>query len=317
MSSRHRVLAELLVLMYIALVAALAHASGIYYMLFPELGALSYGVLTRPEGRWSHVPGKLVATPALTAIAGTLITRSLPYGFTAVLLCVASAIAIMSLLRSPIVPAISAGLLPLVLGIKSWWYPVGILPGTLCLAALSIPWRHFHRATGDQQVRPQDQGPYRAESLSVMLVYRLLWVLAFVVLATGLGEWTGERFILFPPLVVITYEMLVHPNGCRELAVPMLRLPIVCLLAASGGLLCHHVLGVGPWAAVCSMVTGMVILRVSALHFSPILAIALLPQVMIHPTAAYPLTVLFGTLLLSGWFLLYRRIVPQAKPTSS
>ena len=63
----------------------------------------------------------------------------LPYGYLSVLLTVAGAIAIILALRSPVAPAISAGLLPLVLGVKSWWYPPAILLGTTLLAACPCP----------------------------------------------------------------------------------------------------------------------------------------------------------------------------------
>ncbi|MDE2090225.1 MAG: HPP family protein, partial [Gammaproteobacteria bacterium] len=116
----------------------------------------------------------------------------------------------------------------------------------------------------------------------------------------------GERFVLFPPLVVIGYEMFVHPDSCPWAAKP-LHLPVACFLAAAAGLLCWHFLGTGPAAAVASMALGIIIVRAGRLQLPPALAIALLPQVMHSPDLAYPFAILLGTLLLSAWFLLYRR----------
>lgn len=47
-----------------------------------------------------------------------------PYGFASMLLIVSAAVILVKLLQSPIAPAISAGVLPVVLGLKSWWYPI-------------------------------------------------------------------------------------------------------------------------------------------------------------------------------------------------
>src|SRR5437016_4255017 len=139
----HRLGGELIALVYIAIIAEIACATGAVYVLFPELGALSHDVMTRPRGTWASAPLLLAITPVLTGVVGIVFTRSLPYGYLSVLLTVAGAIAVILALRSPVAPAISAGLLPLVLGVKSWWYPPAIALGTVSLAALSIPWRKY------------------------------------------------------------------------------------------------------------------------------------------------------------------------------
>jgi hypothetical protein len=71
---------------YLALVTALANASGIGYFLFPELAALASVVFANPSGSWARSPLLLALTPALTAVPGVLITRFLPYGPLAVVL---------------------------------------------------------------------------------------------------------------------------------------------------------------------------------------------------------------------------------------
>src|SRR3979490_903559 len=142
----HRLGAELIAILYLALIAEIAHATGAFYVLFPELGALSPDVFTRSRGTWASAPLLLAITPVLTGAIGIVITRALPYGFLSVLLTVGAAIVIILALRSPIAPAISAGLLPLVLGVKSWWYPPAILLGTAMLAALSVLWRKLSLA---------------------------------------------------------------------------------------------------------------------------------------------------------------------------
>jgi len=283
--------------------------------LFPELGALSHDVMTRPRGTWANAPLLLVVTPALTGAIGIVVTRNLPYGYPSVLLTVGGAIAVILALRSPVAPAISAGLLPLVLGVKSWWYPPSILLGTALLATLSVGWQKYcvtrtAVAPAESDEVNDDSPDDRLDDLIEMTPSGYGWLvalMAFVVVAVFFVKLTGLRFVLFPPLVVIGFEMLGHTAICPWTNKP-LRLPVACFLTALGGFVSWRLLGVTPLAAACSMAWGIAVLRVCDLHVPPAVAVALLPLVMDKPTLAYPFAVGIGTTLLSLWFLAYQRL---------
>jgi hypothetical protein len=286
--------AAVLAMVYVAIVAAVADGTGAFYIMFPELGALAYDVFGRPRGHWARAPIHLALTPVLTGAAGILITRNLPYGFFSVLLNVGAAMALLLGLGSPIAPAISAGLLPLVLGVKSWGYPPAIMFGTVLLAASSLPWRIFTGGGFNHKGSPNAPAMPRG----------LFWVaayFAFLAGAVAMVKLTGLRFILFPPLAVIGFEMFGHAESCAWAGQPF-RLPIVCFLTAACGLLFHHVLGVTWITAALSMACGMGVLHVMRVHVPPALAVALLPMVMDAPTIWYPCSVGVGTLTLTLWF---------------
>ncbi len=305
-----RIAGELIALAYIAVIAWIASATGAFYVLFPELGALSHDVMTRPHGTWARAPLMLAITPALTGVVGILFTRALPYGYASVILTVAGAIAVVLVLRSPIAPAISAGLLPLVLGVKSWWYPPGILLGTVLLAALSLRWKKFctaHDDLDDEANRLDDLIEATPESGYAWLAA----LMAFVAVAVFFVKLTGMRFVLFPPLVVIGFEMLGHTAICPWANQP-LKLPLACFLTALGGFISWRYIAATPLAAAVSMGWGIAVLRVFELHVPPALAVALLPLVMDRPTAAYPFAVALGTALLALWFLAWRRFARVA-----
>jgi len=301
----HRLAAELITLIYIAVIAEIASATGAFYVMFPELGALSHDVLTRPRGTWARSPLMLAITPFLTAVIGIVFTRILPYGFVSVLLTVGSAVALIMLLRSPIAPAISAGLLPLVLGVKSWWYPPGVLLGTVLLCALSILWERL--SVAQNWLEPLTAVDVVDETLeqNPATSYWLVALMLFVAMAVLVVKLTGLRFVLFPPLVVIGFEMFGHTAICPWAKRPLF-LPAACFLTAAGGLLFWNLLGVGPVAAGCSIACGMAVLRLFDLHVPPALAVGLIPFVMDSPTIAYPISVGIGTLLMTLWFLLYQ-----------
>ena len=178
--------------------------------MFPELGALSHDVFTRPRGTWARSLLMLAITPFLTAVIGIVFTRALPYGFVSVLLTVGSSIALIMMLKSPIAPAISAGLLPLVLGVKSWWYPPGVLLGTVLLCALSILWERI--SVAQNWLEPLTAVDVVDETLeqNPATSYWLIALILFVAMAVLVVKLTGLRFVLFPPLVVIGFEMFGH-----------------------------------------------------------------------------------------------------------
>jgi hypothetical protein len=323
LAGRYQLAGELVALIYIAAIAEIAYATGAFYVLFPELGALSHDVFTRPRGTWANAPLLLAITPVLTGAIGIVFTRALPYGFPSVLLTVAGAVAVIFLLKSPIAPAISAGLLPLTLGVKSWWYPPGILMGTVLLAVLSIFWKKLSSAHGWlQPFSPPEVADEAVEQIGVGWLW-LAALMVFVALATLcvelsarptierlLGNSRELRFILFPPLVVIGFEMFGHTAVCPWARKPLL-LPAACFVAAAGGLFFWNLLGGGPLAAALSMAWGIGALRLFQLHVPPALAVALLPQVMASPTIGYPFSVGVGTLLMTIWFFFYKSLTQR------
>jgi hypothetical protein len=452
--------ADLVALAYIGFIASMATLTGAYYMLFPELSALSWDVMELPQGRWARAPLMLALTPALTGFIGTIVTRRMSYGIISVLLTVFVCVAVIRMLRSPVAPAISAGLLPLVLGVTSWWYSPCILFGTTVLALLSIPWKHYAATHTDNSESPlnnsessarnaefslkpgessakggvppfADSSPAdnsdssvkssnppfadtprtaatntpppppahetaaahvsttvatadsladsahttdplffgsshtaeataaagassSAESSSAAYSSRgtaaddapsaaagstnaadssraattdappaspphegtgdaidvpsaaaalrlLVPLLSFVALAMLAVKLTGMRFILFPPLVVILYEMLSHREHCPWVGRPI-AIPVACFASATGGYLFFAHLPFAPLVAMLSMAWGIAVLRTLNLHMPPVLAVALLPLVMTHPTFGYPVAVGLGTMLASAWF---------------
>jgi hypothetical protein len=321
LGGRYRLAGEIIALIYIATIAEIAYATGAFYILFPELGALSQDVFTRPAGTWAGAPVLLAITPVLTGTIGIVFTRALPYGYPSVLLTVGGAVAVIFVMKSRIAPAISAGLLPLTLGVKSWWYPPGVLLGTLLLAGLSIPWKKLSvTRSWLQPLNPAEVGDEALEETGDGWVW-LVALMTFVTLGIYCVELSGHRafqglfgnsrelrFILFPPLVVIGFEMFGHTAICPWARKPLL-LPAACFASAGGGLLFCTLLGKGPAAAASSMAWGIGVLRLFDLHVPPAIAVALLPQVMASPSIAYPVSVGIGTLLMTFWFLLYRSLL--------
>jgi hypothetical protein len=303
------ILGGLLSIVLLAAVAKVALATGVLYVLFPELAALSFDVFTRPAGAWARSPVLLTITPTATAVVGTALTQLMPYNLWSAALTIACAILIVRLMRSPIVPAISAAFLPLVFGITSWWYPASIAAAMTVLALAST----IHgRISASGDVRRSRTPDAAAQAIAMEPVSRLkMWPFAFIgclLLAYGLSVVTGLRQILFPPLVVIAFEMFAHANVGPWAQRPF-ALPIVCTITAGVGFAALLAFGAGPLSVVISLLAGIVTLRAMRLHFPPALTVGLLPQIMPHADWGFVLAVALGTTTLVAAFLLARPVL--------
>src|SRR5580698_719975 len=134
---------ELLALIYMGVIAFSARKTGFSLLLFPELAALSHDVFTRPRGKWANQPWHLVLTPTITAFFGLFVVRHTNFNTLALTLIVAVSLLVIKLLKSMMAPAISAGVLPMVLVEGSWIYPVAVFAGLSLLALVLLAWKRY------------------------------------------------------------------------------------------------------------------------------------------------------------------------------
>ncbi len=313
---RLTLIGELVSIVFLGGIAKAATHPATTYLLFPELAALAYDIFARPAGIWAKSPFMVAATPVCTALAGLLISRTMQYHLWSIGLCIATAMLIIRSLRSPVAPAISASLLPLTLGVTSWLYPALIAVGTGLLAVLSIGYnRRFpDQVRGKPRVITDDEDDEMERSPQ-----RFGWALpflAFLLLCYGMGALTGLRLILFPPLVVIAFEMFAHADVCPWAARPV-ALPAACTVKAAAGLCAHAAFGPGPASVVAAILIGIVALRVLRLHVPPALAIGLLPQIMERPGWSFVLSVATGTLTLTATFLFAQAVSRRTRSAVS
>ena len=292
---------------FIWLVAGLASITGYPYILFPELGALAHDVFLRPRGTWASAPGMLVVTPLLTAVLGTVVSQHFDYGVLSVITVVIGSVAVIRITESPIAPAISAALLPLSLGEESWDYPPSIIVGTTLLALATILYSYTRRSIGKTNEKSRDDAIDDVVETAPSTYGWVAWYAAFVMIAAWLSGITGWRFILFPPLAVIGFEMFAHHDVCPWSGKPV-RLIVTCFLTACAGTTARGLLGVDPVAVLCAMIIGVVVVRLSKLHVPPAIAICLLPFIIKSIDYRFPLAVAVGTALLGGVFVAYQRL---------
>ena len=120
------------------------------------------------------------------------------------------------------------------------------------------------------------------------------------------AQLSGLRFLLFPPLIVIAYEMFAHAKACPWAIRPW-ALPVVCSLTAAVGVTTLGLLHNKGIAAGCTMSFGLIFLWLGEIHMAPALAVGLIPLIMRDPDWKYPLSVLGGTISLALVFHFYQR----------
>ncbi len=307
-----RLLLELVVVGFMGLVGLAAHLTGIAVVLFPELAALSQDVLLRPRGEWARQPAHLILAPTITAVFGLFCARRLHYGVGAILLIVLFSLAVIRLLRCSVSPAISAGVLPLMLNEHSRLYPVAIFLDLSVLTAILMVRKRYaavsQAASGGEASGEEDRD---AQILDAMERaprgrYWLVALLGFVLAAGALAQITGLRFLLFPPLIVMGYELFGHPEVPGWMSRPVL-LPVVCLITAGMGVAAERYLHPGFLAVMMTVLCSVGVLRLFDLHMPPALAIGMIPFVMEHPDARYAASVFCGTAALTLSYLGYQR----------
>ncbi|HUW79935.1 MAG TPA: hypothetical protein VMV54_03460 [Acidocella sp.] len=290
--------APVIVCVFIAAMAALGQWVRFPYLLFPELAALAYGVLTNPYGEWARARWHLFATPVIAALIGTILSRYFGFGFIQICLSLSATIFCLSWFRSPIIPAISAGLLPVVLGIRAFSYPLSVGIAILMLIVLS---KISNSSTKTETYQSKAWQAYPRHGL-----YRYA---AFIVSLAAISCLPGWRLILFPPLAVIAFDRLVlgtdhlwHGQVPVLFVIGTLNTGIAALLVSGWG--------ATPLTVGASVAAGIMLLRAFRSSVAPVLAIGLLPFVTHRGDVQIVAAIGLGLAALSAAAILARRFEP-------
>ncbi|MGS1033645.1 hypothetical protein [Burkholderia glumae] len=285
--------AACLAVVYLCLVSSVGKLIHNEFAFFPELAALGYGIFMRPNGPWAKAPLMVLATPTVTALWGMGVASHLPYGAPAAMLCIAGAILIVKAMKSPVFPAVPAAFLPLVFGVTSLDYVVFIACDTGVLALLSMICRPaWQPGAGVPAAAP---GAMPA-STHAAVGKATRWLAYWCVLAIAylLADRAGLRLILFPPLLVLAYEMLIRPEHCPWARRATL-VPVLCVTCATLGWASVALFGTGPLSVLFAFGLAIVLIRAVDAFVLPALAISVIPQIMPQVDWKYPLAIGTGT----------------------
>ena len=296
--------------LFVSTIAQIAHWSGLALLLFPELGALAHCVITRPNHAWSKAPAALAVTPALAGLLGIIVMRSLGTGIWQVELVVGMSLAIVAILRSPILPALSAGALPLVLQVSQWTYPIALFLACSMLGAIAAI------RNGHLELSIAAENPLTVTSNRKRDIARIGLFLLFLGGIAALAQVTTRPLLLFPPLAVLGFEILVRQNSHDWVRSPA-RLVLLFFVCGASGIIALHFLGDTSLAVAIAMTGALCAKYWLDLYVPPAIAVSIVPFAASTAGLAYPLEVSFSVVLLVALALLAQSIERFAVKTTA
>lgn len=269
----------------VTLMVLLTDLSGNKEFIFPETGALCVGLWIVNKHVWRALKWQIPVIFTIAAIVGVCIVRYMPYPFWAQVETGFFAVAVLLMVfDASITPAISACLLPVLIGTNSWLYPtvVFVLTAILSVGQWVMERKHLRDVV--------DENPsFSIPSSRVKLFVR--WLIMMVLIAPILFVATKYEIpcVVVPPLIVTFVEFSNSASGFRNrpmfIYMTLFAAAILGDLAESG---LHELCGLPQ--CVCAMVSVAAILycfnRMDK-FFAPAVAIVLLPMIISKEQVAW------------------------------
>ena len=275
-------------------------------IIFPELAAIALGSWVIVKRVWFTSRWRTLFALTAAGLAGTLLQLYSPLplvlniaiGFSAVMV-------LLILLRSSLYPAISACLLPLVLGHVTWRYPLIVF--VLVALLLGVQWL-MERVGWRASLPFHPILPSRRVRLRQLLIL-LPIVLAMVILA----EWLQQRFLILPPLIVLFVEFSKPGTGLRKAPFTIIGLVTVAALLGNISLFTlERAWGFPPILAVgITILLLLLIFMWGHRYFAPAMAILILPQIVESSWYLFPLEVMLSSALFIALAFLFFRKKPE------
>lgn len=288
-----KLLPVLVSLLLAAGMTAVAEITGEKEIIFPEITAIAIGALAAPVQSWNTSRIRLFAAIVPAAFVGIAIVKYLHVPLwvqvTVGLIC---AVAWITLLRTEFVPAISACVLPILMGTKSVVYVLSIVVMTALILAAQLCFEHF----GIRQKYDFHEVPSNRKLILICAKQT-----AAASIMCFLPTFFGQIFFIAPPLIVAFFELSKPQSKLRKRAAHSV---ILISSAAVAGVLSRALLtelAGFPLALSAAVSCGIILYMVcrSKLYFPPCGAIATLPF-LIPKTALlkFPFEVIGGYIIM-------------------
>ena len=116
------------------LMVGAAEITGEKELIFPEVSAIAIGALAAPSNSWNTDRLRLFVTIMAAAATGMLIVRTVPFGTVFQLpIGLAAVMILITVSQTDFIPAVSACVLPIILGTRSPSYMVTVAVMTLLI----------------------------------------------------------------------------------------------------------------------------------------------------------------------------------------
>ena len=261
-------------------------------IIFPEITAITIGALASPKQSWNTSELRLLLTITAAAVIGVGLVVFIPIALVfKIPLAMLCAITCVTISGTEFLPAISACVLPVLLGTRSPVYigAVVVMTSLILLAQLLLEKLGIRDKSTFTPVKPDRQ----------LLMLRIRQIIAASLICL-MPVMINEIFFIAPPLIVAFFEMSKPKSKLMEHSY---KAALLIAIGAAAGVLSRLVLTekLGLPLAVSAMTaTAVILIAVSRtkMYFPPCGAIATLPFII--PEGAllkFPFEITAGTLV--------------------
>ena len=274
----------------------IAELSGEKEIIFPEICALTIGAWISEKQPWMTNKRRIFFLMTAAALFGVFIVRYVPIPLILqVSLCFAFTGCILTLCKTNFIPIISACILPVYLGTKSWVYPLSVAVMALIIIIAQWYMEKFH-------IRPVNKFIPVEFNIKKQLIKwsKLLLVFGFIAL---IPFETHQVYFLAPPLIVMFTEFANPKSKARK---KIYHIVILMFFGALAGCILRLVLNIylGLPLFLCALSACIVLfIAISKvkISFPPAGAILLIPMILDkNLLLIFPFEVLIGAIVLGS-----------------
>lgn len=278
----------------VAIMVGSAEILGEKEIIFPEITAVAMGALIAPVQSWNTSRTRLFTAIVSAAVAGVCIVRFIPeILILRIAVGLLMAVGVITLSKTGFVPAISACILPILMGTKS---PVYVISVAVMTAFILISQKVLECFGLHEKYEYKPIGP--SAELLKLRSKQVITVLIICILPAHFHE----IFFIAPPLIVAFFEL--SSKGSKLMKRKYTAIALMAVAAFTGvtaRFLISEKLGLTlTLGAVLSSAVIFVLCRKTKLYFPPCCAISTLPFIIPQTTMIkFPFEVIAGYIILT------------------
>ena len=277
----------------IAVMTLVADLTGDREIIFPEIGALCIGLWIVDKHVWLVKRWQIPVLFLISSVIGVLIVKFITLHLVFQLLIGYILISLVLMFsRTSITPAVSACMLPVLMQVDTWVYPITVLIlTTLLVAGQKLLEKIEFRNPAEKDFTFSVGKSYKDKIIRMLELSLMMLPLIFV------AVFFDCKLLVVPPLIVTLIEFSNSASGFRLRPKSTWLLIVACAtIGALGEIVLHQYFNlpqVIPSAVVSASV--LTIFYITKRYFAPAMALSLVPMIIPdNQVLMFPLFVALG-----------------------
>ncbi len=294
-TSINRIIPNLVTVIIVSIMMALAVFFKDKEIIFPEITALAIGYIVSDKKGWVVNGRRMLGLITVCACLGLLIVKYVHVElYFQIMLAFIIAQFFFMYSGTTLAPFISAIVLPVMLQTESIVYPVAAfcLTFTIILARKYLIFRGYKI---EEKYVPQFQNS-KDDKIDTIIRIICIAVIGYVALKLG------YKYIIAPPLLVAFTELSRPGNKARKYALKIITLFTSCALLGVGArIMISQIMGLSILsAAIIATIAMLIIINKTNMYLPPAGAITILSMIIPDESLrTYPIQIFLGTLIIT------------------